>query len=844
MRNVFLCLLTVLLFAPADLLAAGASSARSNTRGEVTTDASRTASNRASQKVRANNNSVVNRAEKSAPRKVDTVQRATRDTVSRSVTGRSAENVVPRNARATSVVSRILDRGRQNTVKQRKQSGTSRMIAPMAEFADDPMRNETVERIVSGRVAVVTPTASKEKKVTAQEIADAKAIMEQTSSLNKSCQEQYNECMDQFCAVVDTNQKRCSCSANLSKYANVQKAVTNANNELNQVAQRIRYVGLSADEIRAIMTETEAEAALDKNKDKSETRSMLSDIEKLIQDPTTKVSMVGDNEFGLDLDLDFSADDGTDLFSLDFLDGNNDSISSKRGTALYNAAKKRCKAILNSCTDVGATSNQITGNYELAIDKDCIAYEQGLNKMNETLKSNVRSAGLMLQKARLAVMQNKNQYDPKGCVAALETCMTDDMVCGSDYSKCLDPTKKYIDENGNVVLGQDITNITEFMENFNNAAIDNLKLSSAQSVVINESSCKDSPNNDGACVIKYLLSKIGTGATVKDGGLCRAVLDKCQQYTYNASGEKYNPYNDIVINYVQRAMVNIKSFQQKIISDYASSCMNEVASCYNQQVTQVNSWSSVASVSSIKGVMTGACRNVALTCAYAVFANMCTTSGTLSAGITNAMNWVLSKQCADAGNDDQVCIADDANTTCTPCDVNNQAACIEGISEMFYQSLLCPENATYDTSCYANGAVGNRVKGGCSNTQCRCNAGYTSWNNSCVQSCEDNEYRDTYGTCQKCAETSCTTSEQAIQDTNVCSGGATFDTTCVTATIDDGIVNGCSTNQCRCGTDTETWQGACMTPCANNEYRNDSGTCETCTPGTCPASSASPLELP
>ena len=557
--------------------------------------------------------------------------------------------------------------------------------------------------------------------------------------------------MDQFCAVVDTNQKRCSCSANLSKYASVQNAVTNANDELNQVAQRIRYVGLSADEIRAIMTETEAEAELDDNKDTSETRTMLSRIEALIKDPTTRTTTTGDVDFGLDLNLDFD-DNSADMFSLDFLNGESDSISSKRGTALYNAAKKRCKTILNNCVDVGATSNQITGNYDLAIDKDCIAYEQGLKKMNETLQSNVRSAGLMLQKARLAVLQNKNQYDAKGCIAALDSCMTDEMVCGSDYTKCLDPTKKYIDENGKVVLGQDITNITDFMENFNNGLIDSNKLSSASSVTINENDCKT--NNDGSCIIKYLLTKIGTGATVKDGGLCRAVLDKCQQYTYNGSGEKYNPYNDVVVNYVQRAMVNIKSAQQQIISDYASSCMTDVASCYNQQVTQVNSWSSVASVSSIKGVMTGACRNVALTCAYAVFANMCTD------GESNAINWVLQDNVS--GTTPQ------CPTGTVPCDTTHPKQCIEGISEIFYQSLLCPENSVYDTACTGDTGT-NRTIGGCVNTQCRCGDGYTSWNGTCLAQCNvSSQYRNEYGTCTSCATGSSPTGGSNNTEPNGC----------------------------------------------------------------------------
>ena len=278
--------------------------------------------------------------------------------------------------------------------------------------------------------------------------------------------------MDQFCAVVDANQGRCSCSANLSQYTKVETAVKDANAQLNEVAQRIRYVGLSADEIRAIMTETEAEEALSGAVDTSETRNMLEEIEDLIRDPVSNSSYYSDTSIGLDMDLDFTSDTA-DMFSLDFLNTDStSSFSNLRGRELYNAAKKRCNTLLTQCKSAGATPSQITGNYDLAIDKDCVAYENGLKKMNETLVSNVRSANRMLQKARLAVLQNKNTYDAKGCIGALEACMKDDMVCGENYFKCVDPTKKYIDENGEVVLGQNISNITTFMAGYNNAKID------------------------------------------------------------------------------------------------------------------------------------------------------------------------------------------------------------------------------------------------------------------------------------------------------------------------------------------------------------------------------------
>ena len=544
---------------------------------------------------------------------------------------------------------------------------------------------------------------------TTESIAEAKERLDLTSDLNASCQQQYNDCMDQFCNVIDANQGRCSCSANLANYTDVEEAVTDANNKLNEVAQQIRYVGLTADEIRAIMSETEAEAALSGAKDTSETRNMLEEIEKLIRDPSGSSSTYSSNSvsLGLDMDLDFSSDIA-DIFNLDFLNLNTGSFSNLRGTSLYNAAKNRCRVVLNQCEEAGANIDQITANYDLAIDKDCIAYEQGLTKMNQTLVSNVRSANLMLQKARLAVLQNKNQYDAKGCIAALDACMTDEMVCGADYTKCLDPTKRYIDENGNVVLGQDITNILDFMADYNNANIvsEFLSESYGSETYFDEKYCAGE-GNDGRCVVKYLLQKIGTKEDSTAEGLCRPVLDKCQAYTYDEDG-KYQKYNDIVVNYIQRAMVNIQAAQRQIISDYASNCMLDVANCYNQQVTQVNAWSTSASVSSIYNVMRGACRNVALTCAYAVFAN---------------------------------------DTASCPDDAGQEDTCIESISQMFYQSLLCPDNSKYSSSCKTQI---NTEGTSCVNDMCECLSGYDPWaGTQCLRECPDNAEpkRNAYGQC-------------------------------------------------------------------------------------------------
>ncbi|MDR1338012.1 MAG: hypothetical protein LBJ73_03200 [Rickettsiales bacterium] len=628
---------------------------------------------------------------------------ATRPTAARTAAP-ATQRAASENAVRTGRNARVDDAGANTAAARRAGTTTRPSIAAVGGRATIAGTGQQTGSNVNFKEARSVQTRASVAQ-TKETIAEATERLQQTSDLNKSCQQQYNDCMDQFCAVIDANQKRCSCSANLSKYSKVESAVKDANTQLNDVAQRIRYVGLSADEIRAIMSATEAELELSGKRDNTESRSMLEEIENLIKNPSSATSYSGDTYSGLDMDLDFSGE-ASDLFTLDFLGTSTSSFSNLRGRELYNAAKKRCNTVLNQCKGAGATTQQITGNYDLAIDKDCIAYEQGLGKMNDTLKNNVRSANNMLQKARLAVLQNKNQYDAKGCIAALNTCMTDEMVCGADYTKCLDPTKKYIDENGSVVLGQRIADITDFMEDYNNAEIDSGFLNTNKSAALDVASCKTA--GKGVCVARYLLEKIGTGKTVNDGGLCRAVLDKCQRVSYD-SNSNYLPYNDVIVNYIQRAMVNIQAAQKRIISDYAANCMVDIASCYNQQVSQVNAWLSTASVSSVYNVMRGACRNVALTCAYAVFAN-----------------------------DEDSCSAEADD-------------CINSVSEIFYQSLLCPENSSYDTSfdIANNDSVG---VAGWVNNKCKCNANYAIWGSTCTRACPGGMQRNSItGVCETCS---------------------------------------------------------------------------------------------
>ena len=264
--------------------------------------------------------------------------------------------------------------------------------------------------------------------------------------------------MDNFCNVLDDNQGRCTCSKNIKNYAKTEEALKAATEALQDVAQQIQYIGLSSDEIETLFTQTEAEIQMQSTQDNTQLKNDLDRIKNLIVDVKSgSASTVSDSGVGFDLSglLDFSiSSTGFDLASLfGTSTADTSSISNQRGEALYKTATTRCKAaVLTDCAAQGVDISIITNSYDLEIDKQCIAYERSLTDTNEEMAQTVRNAKSVLQRARLMVAQEKNAYDLRGCVNALDSCMQDDYVCGTDYEYCLDPTGKYIVD-GEIVVG-------------------------------------------------------------------------------------------------------------------------------------------------------------------------------------------------------------------------------------------------------------------------------------------------------------------------------------------------------------------------------------------------------
>ncbi len=324
--------------------------------------------------------------------------------------------------------------------------------------------SETASRVgIAGRrstARISTPVAvASTPVITQEEVDQTSANLNALAELTDLCKAQYAACMDNYCNVLDDNQGRCTCSKNVKNYEKTEETLKSATEQFQDVIQKIKYIGLTGEQIETLFTETEAEVAMRSNTDKSQLKTSLDSIKRKIIDVSSPNASSYETNSGISFDLsglldaDFTA--GFDLTSF-FNTTNNKSTTSvinQRGEQLYKSAANRCKTqVLQNCTAQGVEANVITNSYDLEIDKQCVIYERSLNEANDEMRNNVRNASTILQQARLMLAQNRNTYDVRGCVAAIDACMQDEYVCGSDYELCLDPTGKYI-ANGEIVIG-------------------------------------------------------------------------------------------------------------------------------------------------------------------------------------------------------------------------------------------------------------------------------------------------------------------------------------------------------------------------------------------------------
>ncbi|MBD5400229.1 hypothetical protein HDR61_00560 [bacterium] len=576
----------------------------------------------------------------------------TRNVTTRGVSGRSAGttartttnvNAASRSTAARATVSRASNSAGAMPVTPRRAS-TGAATAARAATTSSIVQTDTVSTpLYTGRVGVRSNVTSRVPTIrmagSAATVAETSVSatstatdMDELAQLTDFCKAQYMSCMDNFCNVLDDNQGRCSCSANLKNYATTEAALKQATEDLQDVAQKIQYIGLSGDDIETLFSQTEAELTLQNKTDNTQLKNDLDKIKNLIVDVKSGNAVSSDSGLSFDLSglLDFSiSSTGFDLSNLFGVTSNTSSISNQRGEQLFKTATARCKAsVLNSCTAQGVDASLITNAYDLEIDKQCIAYERSLTEANDQMASTVRNAKSVLQKARLMVAQQKNQYDLRGCVNALDSCMQDDFVCGSDYENCLDPTGKYI-VNGAVVAGStpgvagvsaDSGEIsTGLYQVWNYKAEDsNPWTDGTVAAYIANSVSTTEPKQNTSNMIEYLQAKIGYVKDGKNFGMCSSVLNKCQDLTYttgSGANKSFTYGNSVIKEYLQRTLVQIKAKQDQVLSDYADSCISDVASCLSQNNYNFSgSYYNTSNSNTPSDVAIKACNAVITTC--------------------------------------------------------------------------------------------------------------------------------------------------------------------------------------------------------------------------------------
>lgn len=532
---------------------------------------------------------------------------------------RTATSTASRAATARATVSRAASAqsGAAATVTPRRTTTTGATTARAATNSSIVQTDTVNKPLYTGRVGIRTtgvtsrvPTirmagmGAETTSVTTTSAAETTTDMDELAQITDFCKAQYTQCMDNFCNVLDDNQGRCSCSVNLKKYAATEAALKKATEDLQDVAQKIQYIGLSGDEIETLFTQTEAELKMQNTTDNTQLKNDLDRIKNLIVDVKSGNATTTDTGLSLDLSglLDFTVSStGFDLASMFGNTANTSSISNQRGEQLYKTATARCKAsVLKTCSAQGVDISLITNAYDLEIDKQCIQYERSLTETNTQMASTVRNAKSVLQKARLMVAQQKNQYDLRGCINALDSCMQDEFVCGSDYENCLDPTGKWI-VNGEVVTGSKPGvsggNYTNNVANDGtlytvwNYSTDNSNKSNAWQgdgsigAYIEKYLKNQKAESNTTNMIDYLRNKIGWVDNGKNYGMCVSVLNKCQDLTYedtNANNKKFKYDNDVIKEYLQRTLIQIKAKQDEILASYADDCISDVASCLSQ----------------------------------------------------------------------------------------------------------------------------------------------------------------------------------------------------------------------------------------------------------------------
>lgn len=238
----------------------------------------------------------------------------------------------------------------------------------------------------AGLVAAAVSVADVGKELAPEASAPAPAPAEPVGA---SCDD-YEDCMDQFCLLDESEGERCACSDNIERSKSLIKKIS----ETQANAEKLYTEGVEKEKLGA-------KAAL-----------VFGQSEKAKKSPVNLTAWLAAGE-------DEELDEDVDI-----------------GDYLYQMASKSCADRLAAC---GKDTELKSLVYTRKITQDCKSFTTFLGQQQKVADTNLAAAEKAVRAARFAELGNTNKYNRGECLIALRNCIAEKGGCGDNFENCLDP---------------------------------------------------------------------------------------------------------------------------------------------------------------------------------------------------------------------------------------------------------------------------------------------------------------------------------------------------------------------------------------------------------------------
>lgn len=251
-----------------------------------------------------------------------------------------------------------------------------------------------------------------------------------------ACRDAYFTCMDQFCATQNDTYRRCVCSSRLNNIKSRERLLNQTQTQLQDFTDlNIDVIPKTAAEVKAMMSESDGEAAASISRDKSSSAKQLSGISAVLNKTKTKaLSTQGTLDIAGNINAIWAT---TDLAS-------GATIVNLTGEQLYNAVHSQCVTMVADACNSTATLNMVVSAYGMYIENDCALLKTALDKKTDNANASIREVEHEMNTARLENYDAHNSTGINDCIAQVRNDITAENACGAGYVHCLDVSGRYL----------------------------------------------------------------------------------------------------------------------------------------------------------------------------------------------------------------------------------------------------------------------------------------------------------------------------------------------------------------------------------------------------------------